>query len=108
MDYRYKDERTRKLFEEDRVFKKYYGAQAVKKRDRRLNELASYDNVAELLRLGGSGPGRWHVLDNRDGGVDEGKISGDLTGKYRILLEPPEGDFGGTTSVVIVEIKDTH
>lgn len=108
MDYRYKDERTRQLFENDREFKKLYGAAALKKRDRRLNEIANYDNVAELLRLGSNGPGRWHVLDDRNGGVDGGKISGDITGKYRLLLESPTGEFGHTTSVIILEIKDTH
>ncbi|MGP6174076.1 hypothetical protein [Corynebacterium sp. A21] len=108
MEYRYADERTRALFEDDRLFTKRFGKSATKKRDRRLNEIANYDNVAELLRLGAQGPGRWHVLDGRDGGIDTGKISGDLTGSLRILLAPPTGPLGDTTSVIIIEIKDTH
>ncbi|MCT1563181.1 hypothetical protein QZG57_09755 [Corynebacterium glucuronolyticum] len=108
MIYRYKDERTRRLFEDDREFQKNYGVKALKNRDRRLNEIASYENVADLLRVGSGGPGRWHVLDGRKGGSDEGKISGDLTGNFRLLLAPPADDFGKTQKVVIVEIKDTH
>lgn len=108
MKYLYRDERTRALFENDRKFLKAFGAAALKRRDRRLNELANYDNVAELLRLGGSGPGRWHLLDDRNGGVHEGKISGDLTGKLRILLSPADKPYGTAQSVIILEIKDTH
>ena len=80
----------------------------MKKRDRRLNEIASYENVAELFRLGRNGPGRWHVLDGRNGGKDEGKISGDLSGNYRLLLSPVNTPYGVAVEVEIAEIKDTH
>ena len=108
MQYSYKDERTRKLFEDDRLFSKKYNQKGLKNRDRRLNEIASYSNVAELLRLGKSCPGNWHVLDDRNGGVDDGKISGDLTGDLRLLLARPTESYSSTTAVVIIEIKDTH
>lgn len=108
MDYEYRDERTRKLFEDDREFGKRYGERGLKNRDLRLNEIANSTDAAELLRLGKRGPGNWHVLDNRHGGSDEGKISGDLTGNLRLLLEPPTTPLGQTTKVVIIEVKDTH
>lgn len=108
MRYTYKDTRTQKLFENDNDFARKYGHPACKRRDRRLSEIASYDNLAELLRLGQNGPGRWHVLDNRDGGKDTGKISGDLTGRYRILLSATNDPYGEVVEVEICEIKDTH
>ena len=108
MQYRYKDERTRSVFEDDKVFAKKYGHKALKNRDRRLAEIANYSTLAELLRLGKAGPGRWHVLDGRNGGIGGGKISGDLTGNLRLLLAPPDHSYGITTTVVIIEIKDTH
>lgn len=108
MQYRYKDGRTRKFFEDDRTFKKLYGEKGLKNRDRRLNEITNYKDVAELLSIGKSGPGNWHTLDNRDGGHYAGKISGDITGNLRLILDKPEQSLGVTTSVVILEIKDTH
>lgn len=108
MDDEYKDDRTRELFEDDREFRKAYGPRGLKNRDRRLNEIVSSLNVADLLRLGSQGPGRWHILDNRHGGEDKGKIFGDLTGSLRILLSAPTTPLGKTTSVIIIEIRDTH
>lgn len=108
MEYGYKDERTRRLFEDDREFRKNYGVRGLRNRDRRLNEISSYEDVAEMLRVGSGGPGRWHVLDGRRGGAGKGKISGDLTGNLRLLLVPPVGEYGKTHRVVIIEIKDTH
>ena len=92
----------------DAAFIRKYGPAAKKRRDRRLSEIADADNVAELLSLGGSGPGRWHVLDGRSGGKDEGKISGDLSGNYRLLLSRVDTPYGSTVVVEIAEVKDTH
>lgn len=108
MRYVYKDERTRDLFEDDRKFRARYGLPSLKKRDLRLGELAAFETVAELLALGSSGMGRWHVLDGRDGGSRKGMISGDLAGKYRLLLSPVSTDYGTTVVVEVAGVDDTH
>ena len=70
MQYRYRDERTRRVFEDDKACTRKYGHQALKNHDRLLNEITDYSTLAELLRLGKADPGKWHVLDGRNGGVD--------------------------------------
>ena len=104
MEYEYADERVRRLFEDE--LQRNHGAKAVRNRDNRLGEIIGAESLLDLLKL--SGLGRWHVLDDRDGGGLEGYISGDITGKQRMLLAPPGVDYSECTLVTIDGLRDTH
>lgn len=105
MRYTYKDERTRALIEDDKRLMRRYGPKAAQGRDLRLAEIETHPNLAALLK---SGSGRWHELDNRDGGTRNKKISGDITGNQRILLSEVKTPYGLTVEVEIDGIEDTH
>lgn len=86
-----------------------YGPARADKLGRRLGQLYASDTLEDLRHA----PGHWHELRADRAGV----VSADLDHPYRLLFrpnhEPPTIDHGrldwsAVTSVVIIEIADTH
>ena len=74
-----------------------FGANVAKKLKLRIAELMYVEEMADLL----SGPGRWEELK----GNRADQWSARLTGNWRLIVQPEEGD---KMTVLVVEIIDYH
>jgi plasmid maintenance system killer protein len=106
--------KLKEALEDDRLCRRWYGAEMAKKIRLRMDALYAADSLADLWPPG-MGPERCHELK----GDMAGLFSVDLKHPYRLLFKPidlpaalPVSDekerWKSITAIEIVEIKDTH
>jgi len=107
----YKSRALRKICEIGKEAVRAYGAKGGRKLMQRMNELSSFECLADVPRFP---PARCHQLH----GDRRGQFSVDLENPYRMIFVPahnpmPRVEDGGidmksVTKIKIIEIDDTH
>lgn len=97
MELRYATRDLERVCTDARRMQAALGANVAKKLKLRIAELAYVEEMADLLE----GPGRWEELK-----ADRvGQWSARLTGNWRVIVQPEQGD---EVTVLVVEIIDYH
>lgn len=97
MEVRYATRDLERMCAEGRRMQAALGVNVAKKLKLRMAELTYIEAMADLL----GGPGRWEELK-----ADRaGQWSARLTGNWRLIVQPEEGD---EVTVLVVEIIDYH
>lgn len=97
----YKNNKTQKMCTDEREMRKQR-SDVVKKLRRRVKALEAADTLGSLQEC--DPQGRWHPLHGRESHL----WAGDLSGNWRILVEPsPKGTLAAV-EVTVTEIRDYH
>ena len=97
MELRYASKELERICTEERYMARKLAAQVAKALRLRIAELMYVEEMVDLLH----GPGRWEQLR-----ADRlGQWSARLTGNYRLIVEPEQGEV---VTVLVVEIMDYH
>ncbi len=97
MELRYASRELERICTDVRRMQAALGANVAKKLKLRIAELTYVEELADLL----DGPGRWEELKAERAG----QWSARLTGNWRLIVQPEEGD---QVIVRIVEVTDYH
>lgn len=97
MELRYASRELERICTDVRRMLAALGANVAKKLKLRIAELTYVEELADLL----DGPGRWEELKAERAG----QWSARLTGNWRLIVQPEEGD---QVIVRIVEVTDYH
>ncbi|WP_125610518.1 type II toxin-antitoxin system RelE/ParE family toxin [Specibacter cremeus] len=101
MDLSFSSNKLERQLTEDKVMRKTYSDQWVKKLRLRMKELQAAENMAELQE----GPGHWHPLV----GNLAPQWAGEVSGNFRIFVTPlGNGAAAEITAVQIEKIDDYH
>lgn len=111
MDISYKTNSLRNICEKGKEAVRALGDKGGKKLMQRMNELSSFECLADVPRFP---PARCHQLH----GNRKGQFSIDLEHPYRLIFEPAHNpmprvadggiDMKSVTKIKIIEIDDTH
>ena len=111
MDVSFATRSMQKVCSSEKEMKRKWGAALTKKLQQRLLELKAADTLDDISRLP---PARCHELT----GNRKGELSVDVAHPYRLVFKPnhdplplkPGGglDWALVTSVIVLEVVDTH